>query len=153
MIRSTTSTTKPKTRTKSTRAKVAPSTRPAAVMYEVDGKLYVMATRDTGRAGVIPSVQAFPNAVAAVRYFEDGYRRAHELGAGYSAGACISFMQLQPRVFEFDTIEDIQAILGKRVRAVTLSGSAVAREVVFEVRNVKKARAVYESGIMPRLTG
>lgn len=120
----------------------------AAVMFQSDGKFYIMATRSTP-----PAVHAFPNSILAVRYFEDGYRRAHELGGGYSAGACIAWIQLQPRVFEFHDVKDLQALTGKMVRAVTLSSSAVIGMVAFEVTNVKRGKAVYDKGIGPRLTG
>lgn len=122
----------------------------AAVMFFVDGKYYVMANRDEDP----PKVAGFSSIERACSYFERAYHAAHETSQTLSAGAMLHFIQAQPRVFPFASIADLVALLGERVHACTLSGTAV-HHVVFEVKGdadaLALAKRLYDEGTSPRL--
>lgn len=121
------------------------STCTAAVMLHAEGRYFVMA-----QPGDPPTVRGFRNQAEAVRHFEDAYARAHGTSAGHSAGAVLNFLQLQPRVFNFMSVDDLIAILGETVHTLKLTGEGVFM-LVFEAANPDLAKSTYEGGIAPRL--
>lgn len=87
-----------------------------------------------------------------VNYFEEAYNRAHSRGYEPSMSACINFVQLQPKVVAFDSIEDLEKkLLPKGAcrsphRLSTVSGSYDVLPL-----DSKLAAPIYAAGRTPNL--
>lgn len=120
-----------------------------AAMFQIElhGKptYFVQAYREKD-----PPVRAFDSLRQGLDYFEESYHRAHSRGTGFSAGAMIHWMQLKPRIFQFQSLQDLQQLLGEVVKATDLDGSAV-HESAFRCSDQEAAAKVYQTATEPHL--
>lgn len=114
------------------------------VSYDVKDKIYLLMEKD-GKTWVI---RGWHSESDAVRYFEDGYRRAFEMGGGYVAGAVIANAQTQPRVHT-TTLDELIALLGPKPSLVALTGMAVFDRVL-EFPATETVQAFRAKGVRPR---
>ena len=121
-----------------------------AIMYKVDldnVKTYVIkATREDQ-----PPVHAFASMREGLDYFEGGYNRGLARGGGFVGGAILFWLQMQPRVFHFGSLDVLQKLLGEIVHPLHLNGTGV-HEVVFRCLDQEEAAKVYQAAVEPRLT-
>lgn len=97
-----------------------------------------------------PGVRAFESMRHGLDYFEGGYNRAVGRGGGFMAGACIAWMQLQPRIFAATDEDQLRKIIGGTIHLESLSSLAV-HEVVVRCENQAAAAKAYEAAVAPRL--
>lgn len=96
-----------------------------------------------------PGVRAFESLRAGLDYFEGGFNRAIGRGGGFMAGACVSWMQLQPRILTA-TEDQLREMIGDPIRLESLSSAAV-HEVVVRCGDQAAAAKAYEGALAPRL--
>jgi len=123
-----------------------------AVMFRVNGKsaaryfIEVMRTRGN-------PVLAFPSRDDGLAHFEDAYFAAMDRGAGFTGGAILHYIKLNPRIFEFGERRVLERLVGNTPKFVSLSdGLAVPCEYAYECRDRRYAERLYEHAATPRLT-
>jgi hypothetical protein len=131
-----------------------PATEPApthAAMFKISTgeskttTYFVMANREP------PTVRGFVNMRKGLDYFEIANNRAHERGGGWAAGAMISFITLQPRIFHFGTRDELCKLLGETVYLTEINRHPGVFETAFRCIDQEAAALVYEAGTEPRL--
>jgi hypothetical protein len=119
-----------------------------AVMKTTEG-YFLMLTQDT--QSKIRSILGWKSLGDATRYFEDGYNENHRRGYEASMSACMNYIQFQPRILEFnglqDMIDKLRLTAGeKAMRLHSISGS-------YEVMKLDSvlAEPIYKNAVNPKL--
>ena len=105
---------------------------------------YVQAVRDNN------TVNGFESERQGLDYFERGYDEANRRGGGFRAGAILSWMALQPKVFHFGTRERLVELLGEVATPYRIDATGIF-EVGFKCLDQKAAAQVYKEATEPRL--
>ena len=87
----------------------------------------------------------------AIDYFEDGYDNNHRRGHEASMSACINYIQFQPRILSFDTLQELSdklQIKGGKIgtRINSISGSYNVLKLKDEL-----IEPLYDEAVSPKL--
>lgn len=86
-------------------------------LLKVNTEVFILIDQDN-------QVIGFKNLADGVRYFEQGYAKAHRRSYEGSMSACIAFLQVQPAIITVSGIPEIEDMVGDSPRASALSGVA-----------------------------
>ena len=96
------------------------------------------------------SVHAWASEQDGLRYFEEAFETACRRGGGWTAGAMLNDVYLQPRVYNYGGQRDrlVELLGGEVIHPITLTATGV-RETVFEIKDQALAEKVYETAVKP----
>jgi hypothetical protein len=132
------------TQTVPTKEKIATHAALFRLMLDGEATYFVMADREN-------AVHGFESMRQGLDFFERAYHQGLARGWGWSAGAMLNWMQLQPRVFRFGTVAKLHKLLGKTVHPYKITATGVF-EFGFKCKDQKAAAKLYEESTEARLT-
>lgn len=116
----------------------------AIALLKIDGSVFILMVYDKSRY----LIQGFKDVADGVRFFEEGYMRAHKRGYEGSMSACLSMIQAQPSIIEA-SVEDIKTWIGEDAQLYDISGLADPGRKGLKV--LPKYQKVWDKGEKPRL--
>jgi hypothetical protein len=117
----------------------------AVVLIKTDDLIVLMYNREK------TFVQAFHTETDAVRWFEDGYNRAHSRSYEGSISACINRITLQPSVIVVENMDALVREFAEPDGTVRLMQAGTSLAWVYGVDVTSKAQKRWADGVKPRL--
>lgn len=110
---------------------------------------FLLLNRDD--ATKVVSIRGWKSLRDAISYYEDGYNAGHNRSHEASMSACINFIQFQPRIIQFPTLDDLVKGLDltpneKPLTIRSISGCYLVLKLKSEL-----AEPIYEKGFEPKL--
>ena len=101
----------------------------------------------------VRSILAWKDMRSALNYFENGYNDNHRRGYEHSMSACINFITFNPRILEFNGLQDIidklKLVAGEKVMTLrNISGNYEVMKLDYTL-----TEPLYNQGVTPKLIG